>query len=659
MNPAFFKRITIVILLLQLLVPSLSAQDDAIAKLKLSLKTATEDSSRMKILDALAIKSFRNDPEAAKNYARRSLSYAIQLKDYKLEAHGYNVLGVVLASQGRYDSAFLAYSQELAIAIEHKDETIRLKTLHNRGLAYAFKGDYTKSLQDQLEAQKGSEQAHDTMLVANCLTDIGNIYYRLESNTKALEFYQKALILLEKKNDKSGIANTLNSMGAVYSDMKQNQLAIQCYTRSLTLKKEINDRFGIAPTLINLGNLSDEEKEYVKAIQYFEQAYNLSSALSDKSIMITALHNISNTYRHQDDNVRSIMYGLRALNLADSTHTLYLQRESALGLALTYAKMKDFTNAYKYHRIYSTFNDSVVNESKNKELALMQTRFDTEKKEKENLLLSDLNQHKDLVISRQNTQRIILTSFIALLIVIGFLVYTRYRSRQRQLLDAEIIRHQQLRSKAIIESEEKERIRISRDLHDGIGQILSAAKLNVSALESSLSLSNPDQKILMKNALEMIDQSVTELRTVSHNLMPNALLKAGLGTAVREFLNRISDSDKLKVDLQVVGLQSRLEGTTETILFRVLQEVVNNVIKHAKTSYIGIQLIHHDDEMMMMIEDTGVGFDTSKINDFSGIGLKNIQSRIAYLNGTVDFDSHPGKGTTVTIQVPLSLMKNG
>jgi two-component system NarL family sensor kinase len=259
---------------------------------------------------------------------------------------------------------------------------------------------------------------------------------------------------------------------------------------------------------------------------------------------------------------------------------------------------------------------------------------------------------KELELNKQKTQRNIILISVLVLMVIAYLLYARYRLTQKALFNEEMLKQQELRSKAVIEAEEKERTRIAQELHDGVGQQLSAVKLNMSSLESFIDMKNNDQKQLFKNALEIIDESVKEVRSVSHNMMPNTLLKSGLGTAVREFLNRISNNDKLKIEMEIHGLNERLESTTETILFRVLQEIVNNIIKHSQASTINIQIIRHEKELTLMVEDNGVGFDSKKVKG-DGIGLQNIQSRIAYLNGNLNIDSHPGKGTTISIEVPI------
>src|SRR5262249_53141444 len=146
--------------------------------------------------------------------------------------------------------------------------------------------------------------------------------------------------------------------------------------------------------------------------------------------------------------------------------------------------------------------------------------------------------------------------------------------------DAEIAMQKEMRTKAIIEAEEKERRRIAQDLHDGVGQILSAAKLNLSSFSSKITLKTDEERDALKNAVELIDDSVKEVRAVSHNMMPNTLIKLGLASAVREFITKIGNIPNLKVDLEIVGLDKRLSEQIETVLYRVTQEIVNNIIKH-------------------------------------------------------------------------------
>jgi signal transduction histidine kinase len=298
------------------------------------------------------------------------------------------------------------------------------------------------------------------------------------------------------------------------------------------------------------------------------------------------------------------------------------------------------------------YKDSVYTKENADKLAEMQTRFQSEKKDLEIEKQNDEIRLTKAEVERKNIITTVLVVSIILVILLFYLLYHHNKLKQKALLSAEMLHQQELRTKAVIEAEEKERMRIARDLHDGVGQTLSAAKLNLSSVESKLALSAPDMEAAFKNAIHLVDESVKEVRAVSHNMMPNALMKQGLVAAVREFINRLSAVDSLKIDLEITGLSERLEASTETVLFRVLQEIVSNIVKHAKANHITIQLIKEEAELTILIEDNGVGFDTSRMNEFNGIGLKNIVSRIEFLNGTVNFDSRPGKGTTVIIEVP-------
>ena len=142
------------------------------------------------------------------------------------------------------------------------------------------------------------------------------------------------------------------------------------------------------------------------------------------------------------------------------------------------------------------------------------------------------------------------------------------------------------------------------------------------------------------------------MRSVSHNMMPNALLKNNLDDAIREFINKLHQQT-LSVHLYTEGLQERLNSNIETVLYRIIQECVNNVIKHSGANTLDITIIREAGELTATIEDNGKGFDTSDKNNFDGIGLKNIMTRIEYLKGTVDFDSAPGRGTLVALHVPI------
>jgi two-component system NarL family sensor kinase len=189
-------------------------------------------------------------------------------------------------------------------------------------------------------------------------------------------------------------------------------------------------------------------------------------------------------------------------------------------------------------------------------------------------------------------------------------------------------------------------------LHDGVGQLFSAVRMNLSSLMERVVLINADEQALAEKTLAMVDESCKEVRTIAHQMMPNILLKTGLASAIKDFVNKI-DSQHLKINLEAYGLDERLDNNVEIVLYRVVQECVNNVIKHSKANRLDINLTREERDISVTIEDNGVGFNTADKLKFEGIGLKNIITRVKYLKGSVDISSDQNKGTLVAIYIPL------
>jgi two-component system, NarL family, sensor kinase len=278
-------------------------------------------------------------------------------------------------------------------------------------------------------------------------------------------------------------------------------------------------------------------------------------------------------------------------------------------------------------------------------IAEMRTKYETEKQDR---LIEQQNNR----LKMQNYLFAGIACFVLLSSLLLLSWYKRNKLRQETAMKTELMRQQEHAIKAVMEAEENERQRIAKDLHDGVGQMMSAAKMNLSAFESELQFDNEDQRRSFEKVINLVDESCREVRTVSHVMMPNALLKNNLGDAIREFTGKLSQKD-LRVVVYTEGLDQRLDSNIETMLYRVVQECVNNTIKHAGASTLDISLIRDKDGISGTIEDNGKGFDATDSEKLKGIGIKNISSRIEYLKGTVDFDSAPGRGTVVALHIPL------
>ncbi len=323
-----------------------------------------------------------------------------------------------------------------------------------------------------------------------------------------------------------------------------------------------------------------------------------------------------------------------------------LNKQSALQLlSKAYSKKGDDAKALSTLNEMMVLKDSLIKIETTQTLDALRAGYEADKQEKELALQkAKINQQQVIILA------ISICSLLSLGLV--FLYFSRKKNALKNEMATAILKEKNNAAMAILAAEEKERKRIASDLHDGIGQMMSAVKMNLSSLAYKLTSLTPQEAALLEKTMALTDESCKEVRTVSHNMMPNALLKSGLSSAIKTFVDKI-DHKKLKVNLHSEGLDNRLPDTVEIVLYRVIQETVNNVIKHAKANQLDIAIIKDVDGLSCTIEDNGIGFNFNDKNLTEGIGLKNIQARITYLQGTVEWDAIPNKGTLVSIHIPM------
>ncbi len=648
------QLISLVFLIIVLLLcPKTIFAQSKIDSLEMALGKAKEDTNKVILLNDLCAAYFNRDKEKTTYYNTEALKLAKILKFLNGEAKAINNLGVLVQKNGNYDSALVLQNQSL---------TIYKKLNHIKGIAKVYgdicliywrKAEYVKALDWQLKSLRIYEELNDQKGMGYGYNMIGIIYKNLKKDDDALVYYLKAAGIRKKADEKS-LGSTYQNIGNVYKHKKNEDSAMFYYGRSLTLHKKYGNISSQAMVISCMGDLKFEFKKFKEAKDYYLLCLEVDKDVTDSNTLASTYINIGNAYSGLRDFKKGEEYinkGLTILNKLGDKEGVMSAYEM---LAYLFQEAGNDKQALSYRIAYQEIKDSIMSIKEKEQIAELQTKYEVEKKDLELAKNAATLETKE----KQNfIKNIIIVSgsvFIVLLFIIATTFYRKKQVEQKAKLNDEIAKQKDIRSKAVIEAEEKERIRIAKDLHDGVGQLLSAAKLNLSGLESKLQLQNKDDEIALKNALALLDDSVREVRTVSHNMMPNTLLKLGLASAIKEFITKIQGIPNLKVNLEIVGLDERMGQEKETVLYRIIQEVVSNIIKHAKASELGLQLIKHDNELSIIIEDNGVGFDTSKINSFEGIGLKNIISRIEFINGTVHFDSTPGRGTTVIVETPLN-----
>jgi signal transduction histidine kinase len=300
--------------------------------------------------------------------------------------------------------------------------------------------------------------------------------------------------------------------------------------------------------------------------------------------------------------------------------------------------------------VYDSINDSLYSENNSKSIAEMRTRFETGQKEIEIALLQNQNRVKNLEIAQQRSQNRyqLMGGALILILISGSLLLWHQRTKYRMNFKAEHEKAQLEKQAftAILNAEEGERKRIAMELHDGLGQLLSAAKLNVAVLED---VADEDDKVAVNNAGLLIDQSITDLRQISHNLMPSALIRLGLVAALNDMASKINSGRKVNMQVVDSGISERLPESFEIALYRVVQESVNNILKHANARTIHVQLRKTGEAIDLEITDDGKGMPVDAEKNSKGIGWDDIRSRVLMFNGRMKLYSQPGEGTRLNI----------
>ncbi|MFZ2906466.1 MAG: sensor histidine kinase [Cyclobacteriaceae bacterium] len=497
-------------------------------------------------------------------------------------------------------------------------------------------GSHEQALTWYLKSLKTYEALHDTNGQATVLNEIGTLVKKQGNIEKSATYFRDALKLAIQSNDSTQIANSMNNLGIAMEMLGKTDEALKLYTQSADIKRNLNDFNGLSYNLDNLGMLYTSLKKFEQAEASFNEAAKIRLQLGDRRGYGIVINNLGEMWQIRNNPDKALDYFTQALAIAEETNYADFRKHLYQVLASVYEQQKNFEKALYYSHQYQQLNDSIFNQQKSRQLLEMETKYETEKKE---LLIQD----QQLKLERTQIMTIglvIVLAFIALLI----LQWRRQSKLQEQRkLERHQRENQEKLTRTVITLQEKERSRFAQDLHDGFGQLITALKIQF-------------EKLGQRNdgISELIQHMHDEIRNVSFALSPQVLVRDGLVQALKELSFRINRSSAISMNVQATGIQKRLPSDYEITLYRICQEWINNVLKYSGATEISVQLIEHPDEIVLMIEDNGTGFDSSALETSSGNGWKNIQSRVQILNGQVEVDSSPARsGTTFTANIPL------
>lgn len=550
------------------------------------------------------------------------------------------------------DYGFVVTNNELVIPIykmyikkaETTNNTLWLANLHEKiSLAYYFNGKYDKNFEHGLIAVQLFDSMGYDLKLGIVLGELG---YQMKRRNlpKAFDLMRKGKAIVESIKNKEQIAKIYDNYGVLHEMNNNYDSALFYYKSALKIKNELNDSIGLPYTLCNIYMALMLANNTDSAIHYLNQATNIRKQTNDKIGITECYSYYGDYYKQINDIERSNKNYKIALDQALQYNYPFLANQLFKGISENYETLGNHNKALHFYKLHKTYQDSIINEQTNKSIANLQVKYETTEKEKE-------IQRKNLELKAKSLQVLILIVLIVAIVLFFILIYSKYKQQQRAKFQKEIDAEKDLRFKEVIDTEEKERTRIAQELHDGLGQLLSTAKINLSGLEEVVP--NEDM-FLLENSIQLIDKSVSEVRGISHDLMPVSLMRYGLKSTLSEMAQHINDSGQIKVEADF-AIEKRLNEKTERNIYRLVQELVNNIIKHANASFIQIQLRHHETgKINIRIENNGKTFNLDMLKNSKGIGWKNIYTRVNLLNGSIKIS--PGKldGTKIIIQLNIT-----
>jgi two-component system, NarL family, sensor kinase len=595
---------------------------------------------------------------------------------------------------------FLMYLQEILRISKkiHYDFGIR-KGYLTGVLYYGDRGNfaqsflYADSLRNVLKENKKDTLSNDLGLL---YLNTGNNYFKMADYQQAINDYTEAAYIFENNNNTVQATNTYLNISGVYELIKDraktSEYTVKAYN---TASNTNNDRLKAAAILSYVadllanGNIKEgitKLNEALPLLQIIDNPYqwqNYYYYLGEKEFITgkfpNALKqfNISLKYAYQNDDLHQAAGVLKRIfecelaigdlnaskvsmdSLLAISKNLGLKmytKEAYLGYANWYEKKGDWANATHFIRKAFLLNDSILSEERNNLIAGTELKYQIRNKENEILRLQAEQQVAFLAIRQKNILNYILAGSALAILIISLLSLSNYRKKKKlqlqQITELEN-ENQLLATEAVLKGQEEERSRLAKDLHDGLGGMLTGIKYSFSNMKEHLVMT-PENLLHFQRGLDMLDSSIEEMRRVAHNMMPEAMIKYGLNAALKDFCTSINSSGVIKVVYQDYGIEYlNLDQATSVTIYRIIQELLNNSIKHANASKAVVQISKEDNALFITVEDDGKGFDSAVLDQAAGIGWVNIRNRLRYLKAKVDVQSMQGKGTSVNIEIDL------
>lgn len=637
-----------------MLLCGLNTNAQKINELLKKLKTSKEDTSKVILFNQIGNYYKSNKYDSAKYYFEASkrlsekLSYTIGLEYYYLNIHG------VYLESGKYDSSLILIQKGFKLIEKSGDKKRLARYFQNISSSYHYLLKFDSCAKYDLKAQAIFEKLNDKNELVIFYGNLCGSYNEQHRYEKSKEYGLKAVALSKQGfGDDNDLVYVLNNLSTTYLLLNQNEEAFLIGKKCIELCKKVKNYSVLQVILGNMILVKLNQKKYSEIFPLVDELKALGKMFDSPEYNANLNFNYMVAYFYTGKTKDAKKYALKALAISEPNRLSVISKNCYIMLD----KIEAILGNYDLSDVYGVKRDSINNVQMSiettKNIQELEKKYETQKKENEILKLNNEN------IEKSTLNKILFGSTLALFILV-FLGYRNFKSRQKiaeqqQYLQeqkiAELEKDKQLLSvNAMLKGQEEERNRIAKDLHDGLGGMLSGVKMSFTNMKENLIMSAENVGVF-EQSISQLDSTISELRKIAHNLMPEALVKFGLNDAIKDFCTSIMSATHINIIYESMGEVRTLDNTAKTYIYRIIQELINNAVKHAKPTQILVQLTTTTNKILLTVEDNGQGLNSTKLAASKGIGITNIKHRVNYFKGNIDFDNNTPQGTVVNIEL--------
>lgn len=624
------------------------------------------------VIDSLSkvySKNVYSKPLEARKAAFAWLALSEEHNLEKEKARAYYSLGNLNSINGDYKES-VEYALKTIESLEKLKMEQGLPAAYNLlALSYKNLSLYSKAMESFMICIEKARAVGDVLQEANAYQNVATLYIQKGTHDKAIESLKRANDLYKSIEDTDGVLTTLFNYANILKEQRKFDQAREHYMTVLKFRQQEGNKTVEVYVKINLAQILVEEHKFKEAIPHLESTYKLLEELNYVTDMAIVLNDLGVCESRVGNTTKAINYFEKALSITEERSILAYNANFFLNLGSLYADQKQYEKAYNYLYRSIIANTEFNTIEKEKHLADLQQQYETELKQTKIELLekeqglkeAELREVEQAVIRQKQLRNTFIIGFILVSIL---LIIVRYfylqRLKVQKALQVEVEKNADHKISEMVKDhkismieryqkgQEEERGRLARELHDGIGSDLAGIKI---AFEHYFS--RQETGVQTKRLQEAINNACKDLRSLSHQLHPLAFSSIGFSSFLKEYVDTVSQKNNLTIKAYFFP-ETEINKLSDDLLagvYRIVQELTNNIVKHAKASNAEVQLTKHDDHLNIVINDNGVGFTSVKKQ---GIGLRNIRERLEKLKGSIEIDSNAKYGTSITINIPLN-----